>query len=244
MGNRIREEEKIERIIRSLLKLPENKRCINCNSLIQDDTRISIVLTCAVFMQGPQYVCATFLTFVCTNCSGVHREFTHRVKSVSMAKFTAEEVNSLQAGGNERARQVYFKEFDPQHHSFPDSSNIGRLRDFIKHVYVDRKYTGEKGVQKLPKLRLSEEPDERRRVGAYHGGYRSFHDEEMKFGANATGQDSSSHDLGHAEIRVGQGCGGNGLHGLDRHGDAVDGSGDDVVDSGEDQRGAQVQVSC
>ncbi|XP_050365979.1 probable ADP-ribosylation factor GTPase-activating protein AGD14 [Argentina anserina] len=164
MGNRIREEEKNERIIRSLLKLPENKRCINCNSL------------------GPQYVCTTFLTFVCTNCSGVHREFTHRVKSVSMAKFTTEEVNSLQAGGNERARQLYFKEFDPQYHSFPDASNVGRLRDFIKHVYVDRKYTGEKGVQKLPKLRLSEEPDERRRVGAYQGGSRSFHDEEKKFG--------------------------------------------------------------
>lgn len=29
------------------------------------------------------------------------REFTHRVKSVSMAKFTAEEVSALQAGGNE-----------------------------------------------------------------------------------------------------------------------------------------------
>ena len=29
------------------------------------------------------------------------REFTHRVKSVSMAKFNAEEVSALQAGGNE-----------------------------------------------------------------------------------------------------------------------------------------------
>ncbi|CAL5389104.1 unnamed protein product [Camellia sinensis] len=54
-------------------------------------------LTC----RGPQYVCTTFWTFVCTNCSGVHREFSHRVKSVSMAKFNTEEVNALQAGGNE-----------------------------------------------------------------------------------------------------------------------------------------------
>lgn len=29
------------------------------------------------------------------------REFTHRVKSISMAKFTAEEVSALRAGGNE-----------------------------------------------------------------------------------------------------------------------------------------------
>ncbi|RDX70618.1 putative ADP-ribosylation factor GTPase-activating protein AGD14, partial [Mucuna pruriens] len=83
MGNRKTEEDKIERAIRGLLKLPENRRCINCNLL------------------GPQYVCTTFSTFVCTNCSGIHREFTHRVKSVSMAKFTQEEVTALQAGGNE-----------------------------------------------------------------------------------------------------------------------------------------------
>lgn len=29
------------------------------------------------------------------------REFTHRVKSVSMAKFTAQEVDALQKGGNQ-----------------------------------------------------------------------------------------------------------------------------------------------
>ncbi|CAI9094397.1 OLC1v1030124C1 [Oldenlandia corymbosa var. corymbosa] len=124
MPKKIKEEERIEKIIRGLLKLPENKRCINCNSL------------------GPQYVCTTFWTFVCTNCSGVHREFTHRVKSVSMAKFSAEEVNALQAGGNERARQIYFKAWDPHRNSFPDGSNLHRLRDFIRHVYLDRKYSG------------------------------------------------------------------------------------------------------
>lgn len=135
MSNRMKEEERIERIIRNLLKLPENRRCINCNSL------------------GPQYVCTTFWTFVCTTCSGVHREFTHRVKSVSMAKFNAEEVSALQAGGNERARQIYFKEWDPQRHSFPDGSNQNRLRDFIKQVYVARKFAGDRGMGKLAMVR-------------------------------------------------------------------------------------------
>jgi hypothetical protein len=85
MGSRVKEDERHERIIRGLLKLPANKRCINCNNL------------------GPQYVCTNFWTFVCTNCSGAHREFTHRVKSISMAKFTAQEVTALQEGGNEVA---------------------------------------------------------------------------------------------------------------------------------------------
>lgn len=34
MANR-KEDEKNERIIRGLLKLPENRRCINCNSLVR-----------------------------------------------------------------------------------------------------------------------------------------------------------------------------------------------------------------
>ncbi|MCL7032670.1 hypothetical protein MKW94_011929 [Papaver nudicaule] len=135
MANRLKEDEKNERIIRGLLKLPANRRCINCNSL------------------GPQYVCTNFWTFVCTTCSGMHREFTHRVKSVSMAKFNSEEVNALMGGGNERAREIYFKEWDPHRHSLPDNSNTRRLRDFIKHVYVDRKYSGEKSTEMTQRIK-------------------------------------------------------------------------------------------
>ncbi|RVW34079.1 putative ADP-ribosylation factor GTPase-activating protein AGD14 [Vitis vinifera] len=137
MANRMKEDEKNEKIIRGLLKLPGNRRCINCNSL------------------GPQYVCTNFWTFVCTTCSGIHREFTHRVKSVSMAKFTSQEVTSLQNGGNERAKEIYLKDWDQQRNSFPDS----RLRDFIKHVYEDRRYTGERGSDRPPRVKMADRED-------------------------------------------------------------------------------------
>ncbi|CAN6456329.1 unnamed protein product [Victoria cruziana] len=156
MANRMKEDEKNEKIIRGLLKLPPNKKCINCNSL------------------GPQYVCTTFWTFVCTTCSGIHREFTHRVKSVSMAKFSSQEVNALQTGGNERAREIYFKEWDPQRHSAPDSSNPDRLRDFIKHVYVDRRYTGERSGDRPPRVKQEDRDDSNdRRSETYRGDSRS-----------------------------------------------------------------------
>ncbi|GMN37267.1 hypothetical protein TIFTF001_006684 [Ficus carica] len=115
MAKRLKEDEKNERIIRELLKLPGNRRCINCNSL------------------GPRYVCTNFWTFICTTCSGV------QVKSVSVSKFTSQEVGALQ-GGNQRAKEFYLKDLNPQ--NFPDSSNIERLRDFIRHVYVERRYSG------------------------------------------------------------------------------------------------------
>ncbi|KAL5127658.1 putative ADP-ribosylation factor GTPase-activating protein AGD14 [Glycine soja] len=103
--------------------------------------------------QGPQYVCTTFSTFVCTNCSGIHREFTHRVKSVSMAKFTPEEVTALQAGSNERAKQIYFKEWNPLRHSYPDSwfqdderrnRRLSNIASKLKQISID----GQKNVDK------------------------------------------------------------------------------------------------
>ncbi|XP_061344978.1 probable ADP-ribosylation factor GTPase-activating protein AGD14 isoform X2 [Gastrolobium bilobum] len=156
MASRLKEDEKNERIIRGLLKLTPNKRCINCNSL------------------GTQYVCTNFWTFVCTNCSGIHREFTHRVKSISMAKFTAQEVSALQERGNQHAKEIYFKEWDPQRHSLPDSSNVDRLRDFIKHVYVDRRFTGEKTFDKPPRVQGDKDDFyENKRTETYQGGPKS-----------------------------------------------------------------------
>ncbi|KAL0394021.1 UNVERIFIED_CONTAM: hypothetical protein Slati_4368300 [Sesamum latifolium] len=77
----------------------------------------------------------TFIcTLVCTSSGAMHNEclpinflndskseFTHRVKSVSMAKFNEEEITALQAGGNGRAREIYFKAWDPLRNNLPDN---------------------------------------------------------------------------------------------------------------------------
>ncbi|CAN6877694.1 unnamed protein product [Brassica oleracea] len=172
MGSK-REEEKKEKIIRGLMKLPPNRRCINCNSL------------------GPQYVCTTFWTFVCMPCSGIHREFTHRVKSVSMSKFTSQEVEVLQNGGNQRAREIYLKNWDHQRQRLPDNSNAERVREFIKNVYVQKKYAGGCVADKPPNdnqariLHASSE-DMTRRANSYHSYSQSppydYQYEERRYG--------------------------------------------------------------
>ncbi|PWZ54211.1 Serine hydroxymethyltransferase 4 [Zea mays] len=83
--------------------------------------------------------------------TGIHREFSHRVKSVSMAKFTSQEVSALQEGGNElpnilflpAAKEIYFKHWDLQGPVI-DSSDVHRLRNFIKNVYVERRYSDQR----------------------------------------------------------------------------------------------------
>lgn len=152
MSTSRKEEERNEKIIRGLMKLPPNRRCINCNNL------------------GPQYVCTNFWTFVCTVCSGIHREFTHRVKSVSMAKFTSQEVDALQKGGNQRAREIFLKDWDTQRQRLPNSGNVDKIRDFIRNVYVDKKYAGGKSSDKPPRDMQSNKnnEDDVRRASSYH----------------------------------------------------------------------------
>ncbi|XP_042513406.1 probable ADP-ribosylation factor GTPase-activating protein AGD14 isoform X3 [Macadamia integrifolia] len=168
-----KEEERNEKIIRGLMKLPPNRRCINCNSL------------------GPQYVCPNFWTFVCVTCSGIHREFTHRVKSVSMAKFTSQEVEALQKGGNQRAREIYLKDWDLQRQRLPDSSNVDKIREFIKNVYVDCKYAGGKTSDKPPRnmQNVGNNEDDTRRASSYHSYSQSppyeYQYEERRYGRQA-----------------------------------------------------------
>nr|XP_009408380.1 PREDICTED: probable ADP-ribosylation factor GTPase-activating protein AGD14 isoform X1 [Musa acuminata subsp. malaccensis] len=147
-----REEVRNEKIIRGLMKLPPNRKCINCNSL------------------GPQYVCTNFWTFVCIVCSGIHREFTHRVKSVSLARFTTQEVEALQRGGNQLAREIYLKDWDMQRMRFPDSSNADKIREFIKDVYVNKKYARGNSTGKPSRdIESSKNHElEQRRASSYH----------------------------------------------------------------------------
>ncbi|CAN4125637.1 unnamed protein product [Withania somnifera] len=165
-----REEDRNEKIIRGLLKLPPNRKCINCNSL------------------GPQYVCTNYWTFVCMTCSGIHREFTHRVKSVSMANFTSQEVEALQKGGNQRAREIYLKSWDPQSQWLPNNSNVDKVRDFIKTVYVDKRYAAAQSSDRpfRDAQNLRNKDDDMRRASSYHSYSQSppydFQYEERRYG--------------------------------------------------------------
>ena len=56
MSNSAAVNAKHEKILRGLLKLEGNKRCMTCEG---------------TGSLAPQYACVTFGTFVCTTCSGI-----------------------------------------------------------------------------------------------------------------------------------------------------------------------------
>lgn len=117
-----RSDERIQKTLRGLLQLPGNKKCADCSS------------------KGPVYANITFNTFVCTTCSGIHREFNHRVKSISMATFKPEEVKALQEGGNEVARQKWLALWSSDDFPEPAAGDQEAIRRFIALKYIDQKW--------------------------------------------------------------------------------------------------------
>lgn len=108
-----------------------------------------------------------------------------------MSKFTSQEVDALQKGGNQRARELFLKAWDPHKLRLTDNSNADKVREFIKDVYVKKRYAVEKPSDRPPKdpqgLRSYE--DETRRANSYHSYSQSppydFQYEERRYGKHA-----------------------------------------------------------
>jgi len=99
----------------------ENKKCMDCGQ------------------KGPTYICTDFGIFVCTFCSGVHREFAHRVKSIALCRFTSEEINKMQSTGNQGARNYWLAKWNWEI-PLPQPESEEKIRKFIRDVYVNKKY--------------------------------------------------------------------------------------------------------
>lgn len=107
-------ERNLEKI-KALRKKKYNKSCFNCGE------------------KGPSYICTNFSIFVCTACSGVHRNFTHRVKSISMASFTDEETQALEEGeGNKAAEKMFLGKWTAAALARPSSDNSHKVEEWIR----------------------------------------------------------------------------------------------------------------
>jgi hypothetical protein len=117
-----KKEEKIQKAVKELSKQPANKRCADCTEKLPQ--YVNLTFNTFICTGKPHIECAGTQRLVlyadeapmdclggawgATACSGIHREFSHRVKSISLSTFTIEEYQALKGGGNEAAsRQVH-----------------------------------------------------------------------------------------------------------------------------------------
>ncbi|KAI8332434.1 hypothetical protein BC941DRAFT_402556 [Chlamydoabsidia padenii] len=77
-------QDRHERILNELLKIPGNEYCADCRS------------------KNPRWASYSLGVFLCVRCAGIHRKMgTHisRIKSLSMDQWTVEQIESIKNGG-------------------------------------------------------------------------------------------------------------------------------------------------
>jgi len=112
-----------------------NKKCFDCEQ------------------RGPTYVNMTIGSFVCTKCSGMLRGINppHRIKSISMSSFTADEVEMMKVRGNLWCSKVWLATYDKSKHPV-DYKDDEKIKEFLIAKYEKKRYYvegGESSVQPL-----------------------------------------------------------------------------------------------
>ncbi|KZC08579.1 PREDICTED: arf-GAP domain and FG repeat-containing protein 1 [Dufourea novaeangliae] len=119
-----KQDEKNLKILRELVSQSGNKECFDCHQ------------------RGPTYVNMTIGSFVCTSCSGMLRGLTppHRVKSISMATFTQEEIDFIKERGNEYCGRIWLGLMNPNSSQTLDTKDEQKMKDLMSAKYELKRY--------------------------------------------------------------------------------------------------------
>jgi len=86
------------------------------------------------------YVVMNFGVFICSNCSGIHREMNHKVKGINMCNFTEVELAFLIENGNANQQQRLMGDWSAKTSPLPEKSDNFRMKEFFKAKYTDRRF--------------------------------------------------------------------------------------------------------
>ncbi|CAF3619703.1 unnamed protein product [Adineta steineri] len=121
-------QEKYQVILSQMLKEEDNKYCVDCDT------------------KSPRWASWNIGVFICIRCAGFHRNLgvhISKVKSVNLDSWTSEQIASMQAMGNSRARAVYEANL-PDGFRRPQSDST--LEAFIRAKYEQRKWIAKEWI--------------------------------------------------------------------------------------------------
>jgi len=110
------------RVLEEMLKRSENKECVECGS------------------KGPRWASVNLGVFLCIRCSGIHRNMgTHisKVKSVTLDKWTQEQIENFAKIGNANAKNFYEANVPPNYRR-PNENDNYAVEQWIRDKYERR----------------------------------------------------------------------------------------------------------
>ncbi|XP_041811195.1 stromal membrane-associated protein 2 [Chelmon rostratus] len=121
-GKSVKDVDRYQTVLNSLLALEENKYCADCES------------------KGPRWASWNLGIFICIRCAGIHRNLgvhISKVKSVNLDQWTQEQVQCVQEMGNAKAKRLY-EAFLPECFQRPETDQSAEI--FIRDKYDKKKY--------------------------------------------------------------------------------------------------------
>uniref|UniRef100_A0A1A7WVR6 Small ArfGAP2 n=1 Tax=Iconisemion striatum TaxID=60296 RepID=A0A1A7WVR6_9TELE len=121
-GKSVKDVDRYQGVLNSLLALEENKYCADCES------------------KGPRWASWNLGIFICIRCAGIHRNLgvhISKVKSVNLDQWTQEQVQCVQEMGNAKAKRLY-EAFLPECFQRPETDQAAEI--FIRDKYEKKKY--------------------------------------------------------------------------------------------------------
>lgn len=80
------------KVLENIRRSGNNKQCFDCGEKVNN---------CIKIWKGTTYAVINIGTFVCSSCSGIHREVSNKVKGVGVSNFTEKELTFLSSMGND-----------------------------------------------------------------------------------------------------------------------------------------------
>eukprot|EP01100_Stratorugosa_tubuloviscum_P011366 TRINITY_DN506_c0_g1_i2.p1 TRINITY_DN506_c0_g1~~TRINITY_DN506_c0_g1_i2.p1 ORF type:complete len:451 (+),score=264.27 TRINITY_DN506_c0_g1_i2:68-1420(+) len=113
------------KILEPFLQLPENRECIDCGA------------------KAPRWASVNLGILMCTRCSGIHRSLgTHisRVRSVSLDKWTSEQIEALTSVGNGKAKRYFEATVPSNYHRPKEADSTQVLEAWMRAKYERREF--------------------------------------------------------------------------------------------------------
>jgi len=129
------------KVLDEMLKRPENRECIDCGA------------------KGPRWASTNLGIFLCIRCSGIHRSMgTHisKVKSVTLDKWTQEQIEAFSKLGNGNAREVYEANVPPNYGRPNENDNYG-VEQWIREKYERKTFVRQCAPPEVKRRKPKEE---------------------------------------------------------------------------------------